>query len=209
MITTKKDATYKTAVDKLAEAEKLCATFDFKSLVAEQETARTRVVALEAFASLSETYAADLKALDRETETLSKAREELATKENLLSEKKTTLSTKEEKYEQARLLFETLKFTASTAIATARAGLKTGCRCPVCMQTVEVLPPAEEIIKQQYDKAREDESAARSNLDKAKTDISSLEAQIAELRKSIADCETKVTNTRSSVDKSASLFRQK
>ncbi len=197
-----KDATYKTAVDKLAEAEKLCATFDFKSLVAEQETARTRVVALEAFASLSETYAADLKALDRETETLSKAREELAAKENLLSEKKTTLSTKEEKYEQARLLFETLKFTASTAIATARAGLKTGCRCPVCMQTVEVLPPAEEIIKQQYDKAREDESAARSNLDKAKTDISSLEAQIAELRKSIADCETKVTNTRSSVDKS-------
>ncbi len=116
-----KDATYKTAVDKLAEAEKLCATFDFKSLVAEQETARTRVVALEAFASLSETYAADLKALDRETETLSKAREELATKENLLSEKKTTLSTKEEKYEQARLLFETLKFTASTAIALDKA----------------------------------------------------------------------------------------
>lgn len=195
-----KDSLYKKVSGDLAETEKLSARYDFNALLTEQSAIQTRIGEITALAVLKETHAADVRSLGKEKEALSDARQVLKTKEEALIELNEKLPAAEQKYEEAHLLFETLRFTASTAIASARSSLKTGCQCPVCLQTVNALPPAEEVIKKQYLKAQAEAEAARVSLDNERTKISSLEAQITELRKTIADNEKKVSDTQHSVD---------
>lgn len=195
-----KDDAYKKTVDTLAEAEKLYASFDFNALLATQTAIQARIAGINTLATLKDTSAADISALNQEKESLSESCRELKVKEKTLARLKAALPTSEQKYEEARLLFETLRFTASTAITSARAALKEGCQCPVCLQTVHTLPPSEEVLRNQYLKAQAETETARVNLDKERSEISTLEAQIAELHKTIDSHETKFSNIQNAVN---------
>lgn len=63
--------------------------------------------------------------------------------------------------ESSRKLFEIVDFSRQSWAATARAALTEGCTCPVCRQRVDLLPPAEEVLVEQWKavRAQADEDA--------------------------------------------------
>lgn len=74
----------------------------------------------------------------------------------------------------AARLFDSLKDTVDRFAVSARHQLTPGCRCPVCLQKVETMPPAEAGIKAEIEKVRSAAAEARTNADNASKELDRL-----------------------------------
>ncbi len=115
----------------------------------------------------------------------------------------------EAQMKQAASLLEVLDFSNEQWATSARATLKKGCTCPVCLQTVAQMPPIELKLREQLELARSNASEANNKYSAIKEKIAACTAELAQCERQFAETSTKLKATLADLDRKRKTIADK
>lgn len=167
----------------LAEAEKKALRYDINALAARQKELQDRINRCCNLKISMERLVADLAALRQKRERYEGDMKAMAVSEASLPAMRAVLEEAKNRSRNSDDLFKVLDFSHQRWASVARAGLTPGCTCPVCLQTVDTLPPMEETIARQWSMAAQKAEEDRAAMENAAKALSDAEADLNSRRK--------------------------
>lgn len=192
----KADETCLKATEALNAAAKECAKYDLDAMAANQQRVQSRITAITELTTRIEGYNRDKQ---RYTEARTGLTQDLAKNEELrkeLEDKQKQLDAARTQADESSKLFKVLDFSHENWARSARASLSKGCTCPVCMQQVDIMPPVEALLNEQWSKAKEQQDNDAKRLTDLTAEVANLSAQIQTAANSISTRQAELTKSK-------------
>lgn len=185
----------------VAEADKKVRLYDINALMARQKDLQERINRCNNLKTAMERLAAGREALQQKQLDAANEAREISAKEETLPLLRKAREEASVRSRNSDDLFKVLDFSHQHWASVARAGLTQGCTCPVCLQTVEIMPPIEDILVEQWRlaarKAEDDRKAledASKSLGDAEADVNARKKEygrrLAEIEKDTAELQS-------------------
>lgn len=192
----KADAACIKATEALNEATKECAKYDLDAMADNQQRVQSRITAITELITRIEGYNRDKQ---RYTEAMTTLSQDIAKIEDLkkdLDNKQKQLEAARTLAEESSKLFQVLDFSHENWAKSARASLSEGCTCPVCLQKVDIMPPVEALLNEQWTKAKEKQENDAKRLNDLTAEVANLSAQVQTSANSISTRQTELTKAK-------------
>ncbi len=182
----------------VAEADKKVRQYDINALIARQKDLQERFNRCNNLKAAMDRVGTAHGTLLRKQQDAAKEAREISVRENNLPMLQKAREAAAERSRNSDDLFKVLDFSHQRWASVARAGLAQGCKCPVCLQTVEIMPPIEDTLVEQWRlaarKAEDDRKAledASKSLGEAEADLNARKKEygrrMAEIEKDTAE----------------------
>lgn len=171
------EKSFAAAKERLAEAEANAAKYDFNALASAQKGLQEKINLCTNLIEAMKRYASEAVAIARAETALAAAVEATRAKGDAIP---ALVRAYEEAREEQRLsddLVKVLNISNHQWAKSARATLVPGCRCPVCLQTVENMPPVETVLAEQWRLANEKADANRVKAEHALAEMNKAKAE--------------------------------
>lgn len=185
----------------VAEADKKVRQYDINALVTRQKDLQETINRCNNLKTAVERLAAGREALLQKQQEAANEAQGISVKEEALPLLQKAREAAASRSRNSEDLFKVLDFSHQRWASVARAGLALGCKCPVCLQTVEIMPPIEETLVEQWRlaarKAEDDRKAledASKSLGEAEADLNARKKEygrrMAEIEKDTAELQS-------------------